>query len=401
MPTSRLRVVRTLARAFETFRVLRTMHRPLWWFRARGRVPAARIGRRAPNAVTEADVELSRRLIDAYRRAGERAAPGDSGETMWSWIFSARQHDLATALEAEDAQSLATLMAPMFRQDFALDVASAQLLSETDSRIGSRIWCLRSFDWLVSLAEAVGAAPMENPEQGGIGLAFEAEPADLLAALDRELGFRLDFPDVGAPRGLEIEGRLITPDTPDQVYAAVRLDDAIELHMDQAADDVSTPRVVEIGGGYGGMCHWFLQRRNAVARYTIVDLPIMNALQGYFLTHTLGPERVSFYGEDPKQVHLIPNSALAEVETPFEVLVNKDSLPEMPPDAVMSYLEWAGGNCRGLFYSYNQEAGAPFLGEAQGVVARSVAQSGQFERLRRDLAWVRPGYVEEIFVPTR
>jgi hypothetical protein len=65
----------------------------------------------------------------------------------------------------------------------------------------------------------------------------------------------------------------------------------------------------------------------------------------------------------------------------------------------MEYLDWGGRNCRGLFYSYNQEAGALFLGGAHGVVARAVAESGKFERLRRDQAWVRPGYVEEIYVP--
>jgi hypothetical protein len=71
----------------------------------------------------------------------------------------------------------------------------------------------------------------------------------------------------------------------------------------------------------------------------------------------------------------------------------------MPHGAMMEYLEWGASNCEGLFYSYNQEASAEFLGETQGVVHRAVAKVGHFERLRRDASWVRRGYVEEIYVP--
>jgi hypothetical protein len=292
-------------------------------------------------------------------------------------------------------------MASMFREDFVLGLASGPLISHTQSRLASRIWCLKSFDMLVSLAEAVGVVPVENPEQGDTGLAFEAGLGELLAGLERELGFRLDFPDIGAPSGLAVEGRLITPDTPEQIYAAVRLDQAICLHLDQPSHRANFPQVVEIGGGYGGMCYWFLQRRPAVLPYTIVDLPIVNVIQGYFLASALGAERVSFHGEPPTQVNIVPNFALQEVESPFAVLVNKDSMPEMPHTTMVEYLQWGALNCDGLFYSYNQEVTAEFRGEAQGVVHKAVAETGCFERLRRDESWVRHGYVEEIYVPAR
>ena len=85
----------------------------------------------------------------------------------------------------------------------------------------------------------------------------------------------------------------------------------------------------------------------------------------------------------------------------YDALVNKDSMPEMPYEAMMEYLEWGADNCEGLFYSHNQEAAVEFLGETQGVVHKAVAEMGGFERLRRDAAWVRGGYVEEVYVPRR
>jgi hypothetical protein len=381
--------------------MLRSIRRTEWLYVVRGRVPAARIGRRAPTAVSEADLELCQRLITAYSKTSEYESGKRSTEGMWSWIFDTRQRKLAATLEEGDAQVLAGLMSSMFEQDFVFGMASGPIVSRVRSRLGSRIWCLVSFDSLVSLAEALAVVPVENPLQSGTGVAFKGGVGELLAGLERALGFRLDFPEVGAPSGLAIGDRLLTPDTPDQIYAAVRLEQAIRVHLHRTTGDVNAPRVVEIGGGYGGMCYWFLQRANAVAAYTIVDLSIVNVIQGYFLARALGASRVSFYGEPPTQVNIVPNFALADVESPFDVLVNKDSMPEMPYGAMVEYLAWAVINCKGLFYSYNQEAGAEFRGEGQGVVHEAVAEVGRFERLRRDESWVRRGYVEEIYVPAR
>lgn len=69
----------------------------------------------------------------------------------------------------------------------------------------------------------------------------------------------------------------------------------------------------------------------------------------------------------------------------------------MPEQVMLDYLRWGAANCSGLFYSYNQEAAMEFLGEAQGVVHKATTELGGFERVRRDRAWVRDGYVEEIY----
>lgn len=383
------------------WQMLESIRRTEWLYRAKGRIPSARIDKRASVAVGDADVRLCQRLITAHSKATGDDPVTRATDGIWPWIFDTRQQVLATTIERSDAGALARLMASMFQGDFVLGMASGSLIDHAQSKLGRRVWCLKALDALASLAEALGVVAVENPEQGRTGLAFEGGSGELLVALERELGFRLDFPNVGAPCGLAIDGRLITLDTPDQIYAAVRLDQAICLHLNEGSHGASLPRIVEIGGGYGGMCYWFLQLRDAVARYTIVDLPIVNLIQGYFLARALGDEFVSFYGEPAARVEIVPNFGLAEVESPFDVMVNKDSMPEIPDRAVMEYLEWGASNCEGLFYSYNQESRAEFLGQPQGVVHEAVAKVGGFKRLRRDESWVRRGYVEEIYVPER
>ena len=375
------------------------MTRPWWFYRARGRVPICKVQRRPPNPVTEADIELCERLLVAFKASTSRGRPiGETHHGIWAWTLNTYQRQLAETLQHGDARDLAHLLASMFQQEFVWGIAHGGHIRDSGSRLGARILNLNSLDLLVSLAEALGVTPVENPEQGQAGIAFSEGVGELISQMERVLGFRIDAPDVGAPFGMAIDGRLLTLEAPDQIYGAVRLDQAIPVHLHHRLGD--SPAIVEIGGGYGGMCYWFLLLRPDVTRYTIVDLPIMNVLQGYFLAQTLGSATVSFFGEPPAQVTLVPDSELAEVATPFDILVNQDSMPEMPHETMLSYLAWARSNCSGFFYSYNQEATADFLGQIQGIVSKGITQIGGFERIRRDQSWIRRGYAEEIYLPS-
>jgi hypothetical protein len=366
------------------------MRRPEWLYRGRGRIPGGQLEFTPARPVTADDRELCRRLIDAYARATRGAAGAESTTGMWAWIFSERQRRLAEALEGGDADGLAVMLAAMLRSEFVVGMAYGDLVGAARPRLGARLWWLKTLDNLVSLAEALGAVPTENPEQGEVGLAFERGLGDLVARIERHLRCDITFPDVGAPYGVRAGTTLIPPDWPEQIYAARRLADAMERHA-------SGTRVVEIGAGYGAMAYAFLTLRADVERYAIVDLPIVNVLQGYFLSKALGSEQVSLFGEAQARVAIVPNLALDTVETPCDVVVNKDSMPEMPEPAMFEYMNWAKVACEGLFFSYNQEAQASFGGERQSLVPDAVAAVGGFKRVRRDLSWVRRGYVEEIY----
>ncbi len=193
------------------------------------------------------------------------------------------------------------------------------------------------------------------------------------------------------PTAYEVGGALITGDSPDQVYAAASVQAACRRHL---ANEVGARRLVEIGGGYGGMTYWLSQLVAGI--YTIIDLPVVNVLQGYFLAKALGPDRISLHGEPEGEIVVWPTHSLDAVPA-FDVLINKDSMPEIPEAAVRVYLNWAKEKCTGIFYSCNQEGAAEFAGVPQVVVPELIASVGGFERLTRDLSWLRRGYVEEVY----
>ncbi|MDQ6803775.1 MAG: putative sugar O-methyltransferase [Actinomycetota bacterium] len=388
----RLRLRNRLVAAIGLARTVEIFDRPAWLYRGRRRIPTDELRFRAPSPVTELDLALCERLIAAHARA--QADARDAGG-MWSHeIYRDRQRELVLALDRGNPTAVAELLGSMFRSDFILGMAPGSLGIGRQPRMLARLSYLATMSKLVSLAESQGTALVENPEQGAVGVALADGVDELMQSLEACLGLSLDFPAVGAAYGVLAAGRLITPDTPDQVYAAARIRDVMHEHLSDRADPL---RVVEIGAGYGGMAYWLLKLFHEPLQYAVVDLPIVNVLQGYFLAQTLGHSQVSLYGEGPGSVAVLPGHALSAVEAPFDVLLNKDSMPEIPRDALLDYLRWARGACTGIFYSYNQEAAAEFAGTAQNVVPRVLAEIGGFARKRRDPSWLRRGYVEEVY----
>jgi hypothetical protein len=368
--------------------------RPDWLLR-RGTIPVKpSIVFRDPELITSRELALCERVLAAYERA-TTGGPRTEEEGMWTQpVFQHRQRALREPLERRDAALLAERLAGMFRSDFVLGFAPGSLAVGGS---GLTRWFLawHALNKFVALAESQAAVPLENPEQGAAGLAFVGGMSALVEATERAIGISLDFPEVGAAYGLRLDGRLVTPETPDQLYGATRLREAIVDFLGLEREPV---RVVEVGGGYGGMAYWFL-RIVENARYAIVDLPIVNVMQGYFLSLAVGEEAVSLCGEPERQVSIVPSRELEAISTPCDVLVNKDSLPEIPRGEALSYLAWARQHCTGFFYSYNQEAAAMADGLVQNVVSELVGDVEGYRRARRDPSWLRAGYVEEIYLP--
>jgi hypothetical protein len=389
------RASRDLTAAVLLARAVTAFDRPQWLLRRRNALPRVQGRVRAPHPVSDSDVALCSRLIDAFHLATNETPPPDG---MWTHdVFQERQRNLAGALHAREPALLASRLASMFQAEFVIGLALGSLGLATHKRLSARFSELSVMNKFAALAEALGATRTENPEQGTVALAYESGLADLVERTESALGASLDFPDVGAAYGSEVAGRLITPDSPDQMYGAVRVLGAIREFA--RTREGGAVRVVEIGGGYGGMAYWLMQMTSNVD-YTIVDLPIVNVLQGYFLSKAIGAEAVSFYGEPAGRVAVVPTHALPTVDAPIDILVNKDSMPEIPEAALREYLEWAKRNCTGVFYSYNQEAGASFDGDPQNVVREVVDEVGGFECARRDPSWLRRGYVEEVYLPS-
>jgi hypothetical protein len=362
---------------------LKSVRHP-WWLLRVTRLPLERLELPPLRAIDEVDRALARRIIAYYASAVGTEGSGQRSE-MWDRNLAGSQAPLVDALQRQDEELLADLLHRFLRSQIVRGI-------DAGNSYTGRNWRVHSFkllDNLVSLAEQLGVARAESSQgQSARALSNGLEP--LVAAIEKKLGMPIGVPDVGGPYGLRVGGQLITLNSPEYARVAWRLREATR--------DIQPMKVVEIGAGYGAMARYFLEMA-PVDRYTIVDLPEIACLQAYYLGKCLGQDAIWLHGESgDAKIRIIPPGALSEVDS-ATVVFNQDSLPEIPPEAAKRYISWMGSHLSGIFYSCNHETLVP--GFAITSVPELIAQVGGFERIRRDMCWSRPGYVEEVYRPVQ
>ena len=192
-----------------------------------------------------------------------------------------------------------------------------------------------------------------------------AEYQALLPALG---GFKPAEPEAGI--GLQTEHGLINSGI--LRYSLVLGD----LHGHGFLPRTGAKRILEIGGGYGGLA-LMCQQFNPEISYVICDLEETIFFQGVFLTLHLGPERVHLVrGENgdlenlqPGHVYLLPQTRVAALEKlRFDLALNQQSMQEMTRPQVERYCDVLE-KCADRFYSCNRKSHGAGVVESKGLVA--------------------------------
>nr|WP_272881747.1 putative sugar O-methyltransferase [Fundidesulfovibrio soli] len=201
----------------------------------------------------------------------------------------------------------------------------------------------------------------------------------MLAHLDDRLGFRVHFPNI-----YPLEAGLQTP----RGLVGYRAVQALYLvwRMKQLLGERASPRILEIGAGLGWSAYYAMKA--GFESYTLIDLPLSGAAQGYHIGRILGEENVAFWGEEQTApVSILPPAAFEQLDGPFDLVVNVDSLTEMSESTARGYLAGAR-RLSGRFLSINHEAN-PFTVE-------SLYRKMHGIKAQRSPCWMRKGYVEEL-----
>jgi hypothetical protein len=301
---------------------------------------------------------------------------------VWEIVANAFHQEFIGVLRSGDADALAGVLACACREPITHGLGPGRAVFEAAStEEGSRGIAALCVDRLAGLAEAVGALPVENPEQGRLGVNLYLDPAVMADAIERMIGISIRPSMAMGYFGVPVRDHLFFVRSADHVYTAWR------CHA------LGARRIVEIGGGLGGAALYSL--RFGAHRYTIFDLPVMNVVQGYALLKA--GHAVSLLGE-PDQVVMVRPWWRLEASPECDVVVNQDSFPEIERAFVLDYLRHIR-RFAGRLLSINQEAGelASADGRRQHVVSELVDSVGGFVRVSRVPYWLRRGYVEEIY----
>ena len=144
--------------------------------------------------------------------------------------------------------------------------------------------------------------------------------------------------------------------------------------------------ILEIGAGMGRTA--FYAREWGLGQYTIVDLPMSNVAQAAFLGAVLGEDAICLTGENRSGIRILTPEWLFATDDRFDIILNTDSLTEMPLETATRYAQIAMDRA-GKLLSINHEANDALVHELAPLRGRS---------LYRSTFWLRPEYVEELFV---
>jgi hypothetical protein len=337
----------------------------------------------------EKDNEIVDRLITAWARAQAAKVDENLVDKSGMWSLPMRWNSvLFNALNKGDRVTVATVMSRMFQSQFTHGIAMGRSTAYM-ARLAPRQFSAQLADRIVRLAEALGIIAVRSPEQGDYAAPLDIDIDTIVASLEQELGVSFEFPQIGAPFGMLLREKVFPEIAFSHIYAA----HLIKPHVRTEKD-----RVFEIGGGFGNLA--YVLQKAAPCSYIIFDLPTTSLIQGYFLLKSDIAECVSLYGERPHKnigIQVLPWWEIQNNET-YDLAINQDSLPEMPPNIGAFYVKRIRNITRRMFISINQEQGAINSGDVrQTIVSRMMAAETSLHAQSRNLFWLRDGYVTELY----
>jgi len=346
-----------------------------------------------PSSSINGDIAICTRLIDAFSRAvayeQDNIPPENRpNDGMWERVKIAHHGEAYCLLASKDAAGLADYLRNGLRTPLCTGLGPGPSVFQRMSGPDWRDPVLQIVDCLAALAEAIGVLSYEHPGHGQYGQNVNLSIPELADKIESKLRFPINRPKVMGNYGIGRDSGVIDFRVPDDAYCAHRIG--------FICDDISNTRFMEVGGGFGGMALFAL--RAGATRWPIVDLPIMNVVQGYFLIKCLGGNNVRLFGEDnpAAAVEALPYWEFFDRARDYSVVFNRFSMTEIQRDRVDEYLaeiETRGAN----FLSINHEIGPP----SQINLHQIIAERGKLECRFRYPYWIRKGIVEELFTPSR
>lgn len=345
---------------------------------------------RARLATGDDDRKLVVRIIEAYCRTIDENFYGD--DSMWR-LFRQHQGTVHTALVEHNVADVTRILRDADQSDLLFGYEMYQfaerereergplslLVHDTTAQEAANM----TMDFLARLAEALDVVPLEYPE-GEYGVAWGVnllrDPDDVARRIEEHVGFALPIlPVQSGLAGLAIRDGMVNGKTMPAAYIVHR--------MGQLLGD-GTRRVLEIGAGLGYTVVY--AHRLGITDYTVVDLPMTNVAQAYFIGRTVGEEQIVLEGEPGQDradaIKIRTPIFVRESARPFDLITNVDSLTEVGRERAAEYARWIFRSAP-VFLSVNHEANGFAVGDLfKGLGA--VVDRFPF--------WMRNGYTEEI-----
>ncbi len=348
-----------------------------------------------PPSINDEDIAISQRLLSAYQLSNAKNGSIEIDD-VWSKI-SCKQKVFFQVLNAGNATTLANYLSNLHSNDATIGFGQGyeEYIKNRFNPFRRKFYGLFVKDKLVSLAESLGALACENPEQGSFGENLHVSVDELVDRIEKKIGSSISPQNIGGNH-YKLHGKTASYSERDltAVYTALRLKYILE--------GKDSPSICEIGAGMGNLAYW--TRKFLNCKYTIIDLPHINVVQGYYLLKSLPKESIQLFGEPTPFSHptplirIFPDHAMSYFSKgEFDLVTNQDSFPEIQPEIVFNYLNLIRQIKSNWFFSINHESSPNYGLFKQNRVSDIIKTIDGFSLVQRFPFWMRSGYVEELY----
>jgi hypothetical protein len=348
------------------------------------------------------DAELLNRICDAYILSKQHQPDTGmySANGLWKDILDIHYKRLVEATAKKDFDKLQEYLDNMFRTGtYGLGMSGA-VPKANDSR-SIELYINSYIDCMLRLALYLDI-PFVRKDMDNEYFVFaeKISPSKLFRQICQAIHIEPVYPLTGNPFGLKIEGETGLNIIPIVAYRHLHT----ALKIKEITDSYDPARILEIGGGFGGLLYYISRLIKKPLALTSIDIPEINIISSYFLSKALPDLKINFYGEsDSKnkkngmEFYILPNWEIKKIPSDsVDVVVNTDSFPEMSQETVVEYFRKISEISRYL-YSFNQDCGT----HAQTRLSQLDLNSLGLKRISYSIAWMRRGYFERIYCSQR
>lgn len=319
------------------------------------------------------DDALIKKIIRAYQRSLVHFS-NNVGD-MWSGSLWSCKEEIHQALSDGNGPKVQNFLRNPTTNYLLWGFEDMALPHKNPSKEYLETYTREVYDSLLQFVVILGLVRVPNPEST-MHNNFQYEANNLLDYISDALGLKLQFPnpypgEVGIPTKCGIVS-----------YRAVQALYQAYLISKLLGKNRTSMRVMEIGAGLGRTAYFC--RKLGIREYTIIDIPMSNVAQAYFLGRTVGENDICLEAEEMRDIKVYPTYLLDKTRQ-YDLILNVDSFTEMDEYSQQAYWEYIQTHTN-IFLSINHEANKHTVKEYY---------SDSMYKIERKLCPMRRGYVEE------
>lgn len=326
------------------------------------------------------DNDFSEKLFEKYQK--KLSSDDKSKSLIWNNVLSENYLDVYDALEKNNKKKFKIILENFFQEKCIRGAEDGDLHKNFLINISHKYLLIEA---IIKLSEYLGIKKIFNPYQ--ISKNYNSHDSiKILYSKISELIPIKSIPNVGCPYGMKVENGIINYRFIEAVYFNFEIKNFLVSQKSLLKKRLT---ILEIGAGSGlNILTTFSFLKNNINKIYLVDLPEMLLLQEFFLKNSLSKE-------DFKKINFISNKDFKEIENfEFNIIINKDSLPEIKKSEAINYIDFFGKQSDCYFFSLNQESNIA----EQISVSALMEDHRNVAKISRDLFPLRGGYVKEIFL---